>query len=114
MLKNKYKYRMLLNFWKKKFLKYFKEKSIWKKKNKILKKKWIKFLNFLLKNNKMENYFLQQLKILSFFFVFIKNKLLINLLFGFNKFNIDTLIIILFDLRGDYNTFFFLIVIMLF
>jgi hypothetical protein len=38
---------------------------------------------------------------------YIKNKLFINLLFGFNKYNIDNLVIIFFSLKGDSNTFFF-------
>lgn len=40
-------------------------------------------------------------------YLYIKNKLLINLLFGQNKYNIDDLILILFTLKGDLNTFFF-------
>lgn len=44
---------------------------------------------------------------LSYIYIYIKNKLLINLLFGFNKYNIDDFVIILFALKGDYTTFFF-------
>jgi hypothetical protein len=39
--------------------------------------------------------------------VYIKNKLLLNLLFGFNKYYIDDFVAILFGLKGDYTTFFF-------
>jgi len=40
-------------------------------------------------------------------YLYIKNKLLINLLFGFNKYDIDNIVNILFELKGDYDTFFF-------
>ena len=112
MLKNKYKHPSLLMFWKKKFLQKFKEKRLWKKIN--LRKKWIKFFIFLLKANKLQIYFFNKLKVFSLIIVYIKNKLLLNLLFGFNKYYIDDFVAILFGLKGDYTTFFFLIVIMFF
>lgn len=105
MLKNKYKYVSLLKIWKRKFLRIFRERSVWN--NQHLKKKWLKFLIFLLKTNKLKIYFLNKLKVLSFMIVYIKNKLLLNLLFGSNKYYIDDFVAILFGLRGDYTTFFF-------
>jgi hypothetical protein len=103
LLKNKYKYQSLLMFWKKKFIYYFNE-SIWIKKKKNLNKKWIKFLFLILE--KKTSFFIK-LKILSGLFIYNKNKLLINLFFGSNKYNIDSLAILFFNLKGDIDTFFF-------
>jgi hypothetical protein len=61
----------------------------------------------LLKKNKLKIYFFNKLKIMTSIFVYIKNKLLINLLFGFNKYYIDDFVTILFALKGDKKTFFF-------
>ena len=108
MLKNKYKYKMLLTFYKKKFVQYYKN-NIWnyKKKKRFLNKKWIFFLKFLLENNKCKSFFINKKKILYGLHLYIKNKLLINLFFSYNKYHVDSIVNIFFLLKGDNDTFFF-------
>jgi hypothetical protein len=50
---------------------------------------------------------LYKLKLLSKLHLFIKNKLLINLFFSYGKYDVDSLVIIFFTLKGDIDTFFF-------
>jgi hypothetical protein len=104
MLKNKYKHQSLLMFWKKKFLQYFNE-FIWKKKT--INKKWINFLFIILRKEKKNIFSYKKYKILSGLFSYNKNKLWINLFFGSHKQNIDNLVLVFFDLKGDIDTFFF-------
>jgi len=110
MLKNKYKYKMLLTFYKKKFVQYYKN-NIWNlnynKKKRFLNKKWIFFLKFLLENNKCKSFFINKKKILYGLHLYIKNKLLINLFFSYNKYHVDSIVNIFFLLKGDNDTFFF-------
>jgi hypothetical protein len=106
LLKKKYKYQSLLILLKKKFLQFFNENIlIKKKKRKIINKKWVNFL-FLLLEKKDISFFLK-LKMLSGIYIYNKNKLLINLFFGFNKYSVDNLSYIFFELKGDLDTFFF-------
>jgi hypothetical protein len=109
LIKKKYKYQSLLMFWKKKFLEYFKQ-NIWikKKRKKILNKKWIIFLILLQKKGRNEDFFKKKLKIFFSLYTYNKNKLLINLFFGLNKYDIDNMVILFFNLKGDNDTFFFL------
>jgi hypothetical protein len=97
---NKFNYK---NF-KKKFLIHYKEK-IWKKKSIIINYKWILFILLNFKNIIKKIWWKK--KGLNRLNSYIKNKGLINLLFGVNKYNMDSLAIILFILKFDINTFFF-------
>lgn len=90
---------------KKYFLIYYEEK-IWKrKKNIIINNKWILFI--VLNCKKIVKKMLWKKKGLNRLSSYIKNKGLINLLFGINKYNMDSLALILFILKFDINTFFF-------
>jgi hypothetical protein len=107
-LKDKYKYKLLLKIWKKKFKKFFKF-PIWnKKKNFIyLNNKWIVLLLNLIKNKKKYKiFFSRKLKILSCMHKYVKNKLFINLFFSFNKYSINGLSVILSNLKENTETFF--------
>ena len=107
-LKKKKKYQMLLMFWKNLFKKYYKSNFWYKKKILILNKKWITFFIYLIKKkNIYKLYFSKKYNLLLKINMYIKNKLLINLFFGYNKYNVDNLYIILLDLKWDMNTFFF-------
>ena len=103
-LKKKYKDQMLLVSLRNKF------SNIWKirKKKRYINKKWIFFLFFLLKKNIYKSYLIKKKRILCSFYSYIKNKLLINLFFSSNKYDLDSIVTLLVRLRGDQYTFFFL------
>lgn len=93
---------MVLHFLKKKFRLYYKNKGyIWNKKR--VNKNWIKFFVKLLKGRKV---LLGRIKYIYIIFIFIKNKLLTNLLFGLNKYHFDNLVFKLYELSGRKDTFF--------
>jgi len=108
LLKNKYKNQMLL---RKLFFRFFYGKK-WRKnkKNIYLNNNWIFCLNRLIKNSwsVLQIVFLRKLFFFSELFLYVKNKLLINLFFGFNKYHIDKLAYNYFSLKFNKNTFFYI------
>ena len=108
LLKKRHKYPKYIKSWKEKFVLYF-STFIWKKKKKVLSinKQWIMFIYQLFKYKKNNLYLLNKLNLLSIFYTYIKNKLLINLFFGMKKYDVDTLGVVLFSLKNSNDSFFF-------
>lgn len=104
-LKKNYKYNFFLILLKKKFY----NNNVWLKykKKRVLSKKWIQFLNVLLKNRICKLLLIENLNVISRLYFYIKNKLLINLFFSKGRQNVDNLVNVYFALRGDNETFFF-------
>ena len=104
MLKKKFRYKTLLPFWKKMFMRYC-NLFVWKKDS--VTKRWINLLKILLQDNVVRKNLSDKLKLFFKLYLFIKNKLLINLFFSSGKYDVDSLVLIFFTLKGDIDTFFF-------
>lgn len=101
-LKKKLKNIKLLKLLKKKFFSLKKQKR-WKTKKFGFSKKWILFFVYFFK--KVKNFNINHIKIFN---SYLKNKLLLTLFFTQNKYNLDNLASILFLLKFDINSFFFI------
>ena len=86
------------------------KKKKWEKFNKkiYINHKWISFLIFIIKKKWNKTNKIIYLKKLTLINSYINNKSIINLLFSFNKYNIDYLASILYILKFDINIFFFI------